>query len=119
MFILIGQTGLLKSYGLSSSVAKDRQKATVFIAGGNAMGMICGPCKKEEDYGIYQIHFIIVLQMAFTTVNFDGYYVGITSQIYIKLSLFTAPPLFASVINLALILTLVCHILCKLFLNLA
>ncbi|KAL3074240.1 hypothetical protein niasHS_015070 [Heterodera schachtii] len=87
----LAQIGLLKSYGISLTVPSDRQRATAFITGGSAMGTIFGP----------------LLQLLFTSIESNRWSVRFAiDKFSVRLSLFTAPPLFASFVSVLLLLIL-------------
>uniref|UniRef100_A0A914IFY6 Major facilitator superfamily (MFS) profile domain-containing protein n=1 Tax=Globodera rostochiensis TaxID=31243 RepID=A0A914IFY6_GLORO len=84
------QLGLLKSYVAAASLVADRSRATAFITGGFALGVILGPA----------------LQTLFTLVNYPGFPVCFVNRYCINISMFTVPAIFASLVNVALMILL-------------
>ncbi|KAL3108797.1 hypothetical protein niasHT_011211 [Heterodera trifolii] len=86
------QLGLLKSYVAAASLVADRSRATAFITGGFAMGVILGPA----------------LQTVFTFVDYPGFTVCCVSKSRcLNISMFTIPAIFASLVNVLLMVLLV------------
>lgn len=85
------QVGLLKSFASSASINKDRSRATAFITGGMALGSTIGPA----------------FQMLFTWIGYPGYPICLDifglSKYCLNISMFTAPALAASVVNIFLL----------------
>ncbi|KAL3073170.1 hypothetical protein niasHT_035446 [Heterodera trifolii] len=85
------QVGLLKSFASAASLPEDRTKATAYITGGVALGVILGPA----------------LQMVFTFIGDGVLLFEFSDRSFLKLSMFTMPALFTSIFNIFLILLLV------------
>ncbi|KAF7635502.1 hypothetical protein Mgra_00005041 [Meloidogyne graminicola] len=90
------QVGLLKSFASSASINKDRSRATAFITGGMALGSVLGPA----------------FQILFTWISYPGYPICLNifglKNYCLNISMFTAPALAASVVNIILLFLQVC-----------
>lgn len=85
------QVGLLKSFASSASINKDRSRATAFITGGIALGSVMGPA----------------FQILFTWISYPGYPICLNifgyPNLCLNISMFTAPALAASAVNIFLL----------------